>query len=100
MPLVDTDGEPVSGSLHVLVFLPEESIGSRCVAVSRASAPEGGSPMGFYGIDWAKLKASYDASRGLLLILPCSTYDGTGGRPASDLRIRVDLKGEGSVRLE
>lgn len=98
--LVDTDGEPVSGSVHVLVFIPEESIGSRCFAISRTSASDGGSALGFYEVAWARLKASYDAERGLLIVLPYSLYDGSGGRPAGDLRIRIDLRGEGSVRLE
>ncbi|NJL08143.1 MAG: hypothetical protein HC900_07650 [Methylacidiphilales bacterium] len=99
--LVDTDGEPVSGSVHVLVFIPEESIGSRCFAVSRTAATvEGGSALGFYDVAWAKLKASYDAQTGLLIVLPYSLYDGSGGSPAGDLRIRIDLRGEGAVRLE
>lgn len=97
--LVDTDGEPVSGSMHVLVFIPEATIGSKCFAVSRAPSAGGAAP-GFYGIGWAKLQASYSPNQGLLIVLPYDVYDGSGGRPGGHLKIRIDLRGEGSVRLE
>jgi hypothetical protein len=99
--LVDTDGEPVAGSFHVLVFIPDDPLGSRCFAVSRTAPKDKDSvALGFFAVAWPKLKATYDADKGLLVVLPVSIYDGAQGRPGGDLRIRIDLRGEGSVQLE
>jgi hypothetical protein len=35
---VDTDGEPVCCSSHLLVFIPSPEIGSQCFAVSQKAA--------------------------------------------------------------
>jgi hypothetical protein len=99
---VDTDGEPVCCSSHLLVFIPSADIGSECFAVSQTAATkDSGSPRGFSNIEFGKIKASYDQRRGLLLTVPYSLYnpDGGKGKPGTT-DVRVDLSGKGSVKIE
>jgi hypothetical protein len=98
---VDTDGEPVCCSSHLLVFIPAPEIGSQCFAVSQKAAKGSESPRGFSNIEFNRIKASYDPRRGLLLDVPYTLYnpDGGRGKPGST-KVRVDLRGKGSVRIE
>jgi hypothetical protein len=99
---VDTDGEPVCCSSHLLVFIPSPELGSQCFAVSqKAATNESGSARGFSSIEFNKIKASYDQRRGLLLSVPYTLYnpDGGKGKPGST-DVRVDLSGKGSVKIE
>src|SRR5262245_48230790 len=97
---VDTDGEPVCCSSHLLVFFPSPEIGSQCFAVSQKAAKGTESPSGFSNIEFNRIKASYDANRGLLLSVPYTLYiDGVRGKPGTT-NVRVDLTGKGSVRIE
>src|SRR5436189_255028 len=72
---VDTDGEPVCCSSHLLVFIPSPEIGSQCFAVSQQAAKDSGSPMGFNNIEFSRIKAAYDPQRGLLLNVPYTLYN-------------------------
>src|SRR5262245_9851106 len=97
---VDTDGEPVCCSSHLLVIIPAPELGSQCFAVSQKAASSASSARGFSNIELNKLKASYDAQRGLLLSVPYTLYnDGGPGRPGT-ANVRVNLSGKGSVRIE
>jgi hypothetical protein len=98
---VDTDGEPVCCSSHLLVFIPSPEIGSQCFAVSQKAAKDSDSPLGFNNIEFSRIKAAYDPQRGLLLNVPYTLYNPQGGRgkPGS-ANVRVDLSGPGAVRIE
>jgi len=97
---VDTDGEPVCCSAHLLVIIPATEIGSQCFAVSDKAGGKEGSARGFNSVGFDKIKASYDAQRGLLLAVPYTLYDdGRTGR-AGQTKVRVDLRDEGSVKIE
>lgn len=98
---VDTDGEPVCCSSHLLVFIPSPEIGSQCFAVSQRAAKGSEGRLGFSNIELARIKASYDPNRGLALNVPYTLYnpDGGRGKPGST-NVRVDLRGKGSVRIE
>jgi hypothetical protein len=98
---VDTDGEPVCCSSHLLVIIPSPEIGSQCFAVSQKAATDSGSPLGFSNIEFNRIKASYDRDRGLLLNVPYTLYNPNGGpgKPGST-NVRVDLRDQGSVKIE
>jgi hypothetical protein len=98
---VDTDGEPVCCSSHLLVFIPSPELGSQCFAVSQKAADSSTSARGFSNIELNKLKASYDAQRGLLLSVPYTLYNPDGGPGKSGTaNVRINLSGKGSVRIE
>jgi hypothetical protein len=97
---VDTDGEPVCCSSHLLIFIPSKEIGSECFAVSQDAATGSGSARGFSNIEFARIKAAYDPQRGLLLNVPYTLYnDGKPGKPGV-ASVRVDLRDKGSVKIE
>jgi hypothetical protein len=97
---VDTDGEPVCCSSHLLVFIPSPEIGSECFAVSQKAASGSESPRGFSNIEFNRIKASYDSQRGLLLTVPYTLYSQGGrGTPAIAM-VRVNLANKGFVRIE
>jgi hypothetical protein len=98
---VNTDGEPVCCSSHLLVFIPSPEIGSQCFAVSQKAAKGSEGQLGFNSIEFNRIGASYDPHRGLLLNVPYTLYspDRGPGKPGST-NVRVDLRGKGSVRIE
>ena len=98
---VDTDGEPVCCSSHLLVFIPSPEIGSQCFAVSQKAASGSESQLGFSNIELSRIKASYDPQRGLLLNVPYTLYNPQGGRgkPGTAM-VRINLADKGSVRIE
>ena len=97
---VDTDGEPVCCSSHLLVIIPAPDMGSQCFAVSQTAAKSDGSARGFSNIEFSRIKSSYNAKRGLLLDVPYTLYnEGRKGRPGST-KVRVNLTGDGSVTIE
>jgi hypothetical protein len=100
---VDTDGEPVCCSSHLLVFVlvPSPEIGTRCFAVSQKAAKDDQGALGFSSLDMGRLKASYDRQRGLLLTVPYTLYDldKRCGKPGA-VGVRVNLNDMGSVVIE
>ena len=69
--LLDTGGEPVCCSTHLLILVPDKSseMGDRtCHIVSDHAS------MGFSGIDFAHLTAKYQEGKGLLLTFPYTLY--------------------------
>lgn len=98
---VNTDGEPVCCSSHLLVFIPSPEIGSQCFAVSEQAAKGTEGQRGFSNILFNRIRASYDSRRGLLLSVPYTLYNPDGGRgKAGSTNVRVDLRDKGSVRIE
>jgi hypothetical protein len=97
---VDTDGEPVCCSEHLLIFIPAREIGSQCFAVSDKAAKGDGSARGFSTIAFNKITASYDQDKGLLLTVPYTLYNGGQKGPTRNTSVRINLQGEGSVKIE
>jgi hypothetical protein len=82
------------------IFVSLDAGGDECFAISASSDDSGYS--GFYSLSMAKVRASYDAQKGLLLRVPVSVYDydkGCGGKPAEDIKVRVNRKNV-SVTIE
>jgi hypothetical protein len=98
---VDTDGEPVCCSSHLLVFIRARGSGAsasqsvreprRTIAVHWVSV----------SLDLSRARASYGPQRGLLLTVPYTLYDlnDKRGRPGT-VHVRVDLRDTGSVVIE
>lgn len=77
---VDTGGEPVCCSSHLVIYMPmkDEEMSNKCFHI--AADAEG---MGFLNVDLANAKASYDPKKGLTLQMTFSFYndEGDGGYP-------------------
>jgi hypothetical protein len=100
---VDTGGEPVCCAAHLLVFILGADPGViQCFAVSDAREPGSANARGFHRIDPDRIAGALDSRRGLLLTVRFVRYDSDHGRPgkAGTLRVRIDLSGGGSVRIE
>jgi len=96
-------GEPVCCSSHLLVFIPGiDPGGSQCFAVGDERNRDSGPVRGFYSIDPNRFAGTYDPKRGLLITVPFVRYDNAQGKPgkAGSFRVRIDLRGDGSVRVE
>jgi hypothetical protein len=94
--LLDTGGEPVCCSTHLLILVPDKSseMGDRtCHIVSNEES------MGFAGIDFAHLAAKYEAGKGLLITFPYTLYvDGVSSKHGT-AKVRVKLD-RGTVTKE
>jgi hypothetical protein len=94
--LLDTGGEPVCCSVHLLVLVPDKNdeMGGRfCKIVGDHDA------LGFAGIDFARLTTRYDAGRGLLVTFPYQLYvDGLSSK-SGVARVRVNVE-RGTVGVE
>jgi hypothetical protein len=94
--LLDTGGEPVCCSVHLLILVPDKTseMGDRtCHIVSNDQS------LGFAGIDFARLTTKYEAGKGLLLTFPYTLYvDGITSKPGT-ARVRVNLE-RGTVTKE
>jgi hypothetical protein len=102
--LIDTGGEPVCCSTHLVIMVPrnDEMGGSQCFVFSQekyTSEGEAPSYMGFQGIDFQKIKSSYDPAKGLSLSIPYSTYiDGIDSDSGMG-KILINLSSAMPVRL-
>jgi hypothetical protein len=93
--LLDTGGEPVCCSVHLLILAPDKNdeMGGRFCKIV------GDEALGFAGIDFARLTTRYDAGRGLLIIFPYQLYvDGLSSK-SGVARVRVNLE-RGTVSVE
>jgi len=92
---LDTGGEPACCSAQLLVIYPDHSDmntqGSCKLVRQRADA-------GFASIDFAGLRSSYDAKKGLLIVIPYTTMNDDKPVPGS-AKVRVDLD-KGSIIVE
>jgi hypothetical protein len=94
--LIDTGGEPVCCSMHLLILAPDKNdeMGGRlCRIVGDHDA------LGFAGIDFAKLTTRYDAGRGLLITFPYQLYVDGLSHKSGVARVRVNLE-RASVSVE
>jgi hypothetical protein len=98
--VADTFGEPVCCSSHLLVFIPSPEIGSQCFAISQEAAKDESSPRGFMSVDINGIRGAYDARKGLLLNVPYRLYEDTGKGIPGMTGVRINLKGEGAVKIE
>jgi hypothetical protein len=87
--LLDTGGEPVCCSMHLLIMMPnddEPAEGRVCRIVGQKDQ------LGFESIDMSRLRTSYDAKRGLLIEFPYQLYiDGLKSSRGTG-RVRVNMK--------
>ncbi|MBZ0127766.1 MAG: hypothetical protein K8F59_01495 [Rhodobacteraceae bacterium] len=67
--------EPAAGALHILVMSPpyDEMGGRQCKVISAASG------IGFFGVEFTALDASYNPAIGLMFMVPVQVYDGSTG---------------------
>ena len=96
--LMDTGGEPVCCSVHLLVLSPaggqDEPEYTACHLINDHEGS------GFVSIDFAKLAATYDAKKGLLITFPYGLYvDGMKPNKPGIAKIRLNLKA-GAVTVE
>lgn len=95
--VMDTGGEPVCCSLHLLVLSPaggqDEPEFTACHLVNDHEG------MGFVGLDVAKLTAAYDPKKGLLITIPYRLYKDDGGTKPGTGKIRLNLA-KGTVTVE
>jgi len=87
--LLDTGGEPVCCSMHLLVMAPtpmnDPGDGGRMCALIRDTKD-----LGFESIDFPRITARYDAGRGTLLTIPVTYYvDGLTHRRGM-ARVRIN----------
>jgi hypothetical protein len=88
---LDTGGEPVCCSSHLLITYPsagqDEPVYAECKLVSMNEGS------GFLSIDFAKLAAKYDPKTGLTITFPYTTYnDSSDNHPKGMAKLRLDLK--------
>ena len=93
--------EPAAAPDHLLIFVALEPMGVECFAVSAASY-NSDHYRGFYSLDVAKARASYDQQKGLLLQVPISVADPLKGvgKSAGDIKVRINRKKGNSVTIE
>ena len=95
--LIDTGGEPVCCSMHLLIVSPSKGEGevqTACHLVGNEGL------MGFVSIDFAALTARYDAGKGLLIAVPYALYSDDGGpQPHGVAHVRVNAA-TGTVTAE
>jgi hypothetical protein len=88
---LDTGGEPVCCSAHLLVTYPsagqDEPVYADCKLVSMNDSA------GFLSIDFAKLTAKYNAKTGLAITFPYTTYNHEGDdHPGGTAKLLLNLK--------
>ena len=88
--------KPLLGRSKTLQPVSVEPMGVECFAVSA------GHNLGFYSLDVANIRGSYDAEKGLLLVVPVSVFDPNKGvgKSAGDVKVRVNRKNGNSVAIE
>ena len=93
--------EPAAAPDHLLIFVALEPMGDECFAVSAASY-NSDHYRGFYSLNVAKIRASYDEQKGLLLRVPVSVADPVKGvgKSAGDIKVRINRKNGNSVTIE
>ncbi|MDO5620046.1 MAG: hypothetical protein Q4G24_01100 [Paracoccus sp. (in: a-proteobacteria)] len=99
-------GEPALAAEHLLILSPPFDLRQmrRCRVVSAVVAPEGGWPSGFFRMDFAGRKASYDPATGLKLVIPVALpEDSTDGVVADGfsrtLTVTIPMNSDISARL-
>ena len=94
---LDTGGEPVCCSNHLMILAPDPNIGEACYVLSDRSGE------GFRQVFVSEIESSYDPGEGLLLQVPVGRYDpDTGGvDPNGLMRVPVRInQATGVVNIE
>lgn len=95
--VMDTGGEPVCCSMHLLVLSPaggnDEPEYTACHLINDHEG------LGFVSLDIAKIAASYDPKKGLLITIPYGLYKDDGGSKPGTGKIRLNLA-KGTVVAE
>ncbi len=95
--LIDTGGEPVCCSMHLLILSPNKDEQAEYRSCHLVNDHEG---LGFVAIDFASLSASYDPKKGLLISFPYELYNDAGGPQAGGIaKVRVN-SADGTVTAE
>ncbi len=95
--LLDTGGEPVCCSMHLLILSPNKDEQAEYRSCHLVNDHEG---EGFVNIDFAKIAASYDPKKGLLISFPYALYNDEGGPQKQGIgKVRVN-SADGSVKAE
>ena len=95
--LVDTGGEPVCCSMHLLILSPNKDEQAEYRSCHLVSDHEG---LGFVAIDFASLSASYDPKKGLLISFPYALYNDEGGPQKQGVgKVRIN-SADGTVTAE
>lgn len=92
--------EPVCCASHLLVITQNDAASQQCFAVSQTAAGNDNGPRGYSSIDLSKVRSSYDPKLGRLFRVTFYEYDDGKRTKPQVVNIRVDLSGEGSVRVE
>jgi hypothetical protein len=97
--LIDTGGEPVCCSVHLLVLAPSVPEVEGMDAYRNCFMVHNEGEMGFQSIDFARVSSRYDAGKGLLISFPYTLYnEGNPGRQDTG-RVRVNVQ-KGTVTAE
>lgn len=94
---VDTGGEPVCCSSHLVVLAPsppDEPASGQCFTLS-----DGETGIGFQGLDLKAVSATYDPARGLLLRVPVTRYVDGLRSTSAQIAVRIN-QATGAVTLE
>jgi hypothetical protein len=97
--LIDTGGEPVCCSMHLLILAPSVPEVEGMDPYRNCFLVHNEGESGFAGIDFARITSRYDADKGLLITFPYSLYnEGNPGKQGTG-RVRVNVQ-KGTVAVE
>jgi hypothetical protein len=94
--VLDTGGEPVCCSVHLLVLSPT---GEDPDGVSGCHIVNSHDGLGFVSIDFAKLTGAYDAKKGLLITFPYGIYNNGDTSKNGIAKVRLNVK-TGTITVE
>jgi hypothetical protein len=97
--LIDTGGEPICCSMHLLVLAPSVPEVEGMDQYRNCFMVHNEGEIGFQGIDFARITSRYDAGKGLLITFPYTLYnEGNPGKHGVG-RVRVNMQ-KGTVLAE
>jgi hypothetical protein len=97
--LIDTGGEPICCSMHLLILAPSVPEVEGMDAYRNCFLVHNEEQMGFVAIDFARITSRYDAGKGLLITFPYQLYnEGNPGKQGVG-RVRVNMQ-KGTVTAE
>jgi hypothetical protein len=97
--LIDTGGEPVCCSMHLLILAPSKPEVEGMDEYRNCYLVHDEEQTGFSGIDFSRITARYDAGKGLLITFPYTLYNDGNPGPKGIGRVRVNLQ-KGTVAVE
>ena len=97
--LIDTGGEPVCCSMHLLILAPSVPNVEGMDPYRNCFMVHNKGQMGFVAIDFARLIGRYEAGKGLLITFPYELYNEGNPGPKGVARVRVNVA-KGTVAVE